>query len=116
MPSTSSQLLDHALAAVDRQITDLSAALIAAEPERVESQSVQLRQASAELAQVLGSLSSDDFSRPALRARLQQMAAQLAQQREGAMRIAAFAQRQAACLLPAVAQAQVSTYGRAVGK
>ncbi|EER61512.1 conserved hypothetical protein [Acidovorax delafieldii 2AN] len=103
----------QALAAVEQQIQDVSAALLAADPQTLEKCSVQLRDAAAGLARMMAQSAPAGAFSPAVQKRLESAAAQLSVQRESLARLAAVADRQLKGLLPSSDAA--ATYGNALG-
>lgn len=105
--------LESALTAVEKQLEGVSAALLAADPQALETGSTQLRDAAAKLSQVMEQISRQGALPADLQKRLQAVGAMLAVQRESLARLAAITERQAAGLLPPADAA--ATYGSAMG-
>lgn len=105
--------LEDALTAVEKHLDGVSAALLAADPQALESGSTQLRNASVQLSQALAQIPRQGALSAALQKRLQAVGAMLAVQRESLARLAAITDRQAAGLLPPADAA--ATYGSAMG-
>ena len=105
--------LEDALTTVEKQLQDVSAALLAADPQALETGSAQLRNAAAHLSQVMEQISREGVAPAGLQKRLQVVGALLAVQRESLARLAAITDRQAAGLLPPADAA--ATYGSAMG-
>ena len=104
---------EQALAAVEQQIQEVSAALLAAEPQTLEKCSAQLRDAAAGLARMLTQPAPTGAFSPSVQKRLEAAAGQLSVQRESLARLAAVADRQLKGLLPPSDAA--TTYGSALG-
>jgi hypothetical protein len=103
--------LEAALANVEQQVEAVSAALLATEPLVLELRSTALRQAAADLAEVMrhthvGSLPPD------LAKRLQAVGASVDMQRDNLARVAALTDRQVAAVLP---PSDAPTYGARAG-
>jgi uncharacterized membrane protein YccC len=103
--------LETALANVEQQVEAVSAALLATDPPVLELRSTALRQAAAELAEVMrrthvGSLPPD------LAKRLQAVGASVDMQRDNLARVAALTDRQVAAVLP---PSDATTYGARAG-
>ena len=92
--------LEDALTTVEHQLQVISAALLAADPQALETGSTQLRNAAAQLSQVMEQISREGVAPAGLQKRLQAVGALLAVQRESLARLAAITDRQAAGLLP----------------
>lgn len=105
--------LEDALTAVEKHLDGVSAALLAADPQALESGSTQLRDAAAQLSQVMVQISRQGVVPAALQKRVQAIGALLAVQRESLARLAAITERQTAGLLPPADAA--ATYGSAIG-
>ncbi|RDD91874.1 MULTISPECIES: hypothetical protein [unclassified Acidovorax] len=105
--------LEDALSAVEKHLDGVSAALLAADPQALELGSAQLRNASAQLSQVMAQIQRQGALPAAMQKRLQAVGAMLAVQRESLARLAAITDRQVAGLLPPADAA--ATYGRAMG-
>lgn len=105
--------LEDALSAVEKHLDSVSAALLAADPQALELGSTQLRNASAQLSQLMAQVQRQGALSAALQKRLQEVGAMLVVQRESLARLAAITDRQAAGLLPPADPA--ATYGSAMG-
>ena len=105
--------LEDALTTVEHQLQVISAALLAADPQALETGSTQLRNAAAQLSQVMEQISRQGVVPAGLQKRLQDIGALLTVQRESLARLAAITDRQAAGLLPHADSA--ATYGSAMG-
>ena len=105
--------LEDALTAIEHHLEAVSAAMLAGDPQALESGSTQLRDASAQLSQAMAHVSRQGVVPAALKQRLQAVGALLAVQRESLARLAAITERQTAGLLPPTDAA--ATYGRALG-
>lgn len=105
--------LEDALSAVEKHLDSVSAALLSADPQALESGSTQLRNAAAQLSQVMVQIQRQGALPVALQKRLEAVDAMLAVQRESLARLAAITDRQAAGLLPPADAA--ATYGSAMG-
>ncbi len=105
--------LEDALSAVEKHLDSVSAALLSADPQALESGSTQLRNAAAQLSQVMVQIQRQGALPAALQKRLEAVGTMLAVQRESLARLAAITDRQAAGLLPPADAA--ATYGSAMG-
>lgn len=101
--------LDQALGAIEKQLEEVSAAMLAVDPLALEKCSAQLRQAVADFSRVVESVRGQPFPE-ALAPRIQRVSEQLAMQRENLARVMALVDRQAASVLPPT---DASTYGKA---
>jgi hypothetical protein len=105
--------LEDALSAVEKHLDSVSAALLAADPQALESASTQLRNASSQLSQVKTQVQRQGALPAALKKSIQAVGAKLVVKRESLARLAAITDRQAAGLLPPADAA--ATYGGAMG-
>ena len=105
--------LEDALSAVEQQLKSVSEALLASDPQALESGSTQLRDMAVQLSQIMDRMSRQDPVPAGLQERLQAVGAVLSMQREGLARLVALTERQTAGLLPPADAA--GTYGSAVG-
>jgi len=103
--------LEAALANVEQQVEAVSAALLATDAPVLEQRSTALRQAAAELAELMGRTDVGSLP-PALAKRLQAVGASVAMQRDNLARVAALTDRQAATVLP---PSDATTYGARAG-
>jgi hypothetical protein len=101
--------LEASLAAVEAQLQDVRAALLAADPLTLETATAQLRAAAATLAQALERAPARAAWPDGAQERVKTIAGELAMQRDQLARLLALTERQAASLLPPVAG--VATYG-----
>lgn len=98
-----------ALEAVEKQLEDVSAAMLAGDPVALEQCSAQLRLAIAGFSQVMESVRGRPL--PAdIAARIQRASERLAMQRDNLARVAAVVDRQVASVLPPADN--TSTYGK----
>ncbi|MDD2713990.1 MAG: hypothetical protein PHU77_13820 [Simplicispira sp.] len=105
--------LEQTLALVEQQLEQVSGHLLANDALALERSSAELRSALVSLSEAMALARRQQVPSPALAQRLQDIQSRLGAQRQGLARIAAGADRLAAVLLPADADA--STYGRALG-
>ena len=105
--------LEDALTALEKHLESVSAALLAADPQALESGSTQLRDASVQFSHAMAQVSRQGVVPAALQQRLQAVGALLAVQRESLARLAAITERQAVGFLPPSDAA--ATYGSALG-
>lgn len=107
--------LEQALSAVERQMSDVSAALLAADALALERSSVLLRQAAMDLSQIMGRLPAPQTALTAeIRQRIRDIGTNLAMQRDGLARLSAVTDRQVAVFLPPSSAAP--TYGQGAGR
>ena len=107
--------LEESLSAVEQLIEKVSAALLAADPQALEQSSTALRDAAARLTYALEQSAQRGQPLPApLKKRVEDIGAQLANQREGLARLSANADRQVAGLLPEAGAPATYGDGRAV--
>ncbi|KAF1044607.1 hypothetical protein [Xylophilus sp.] len=107
--------LDQALSAVEQQLDAVDGAFFAADTGALEREGAALRQASAAFAHTLQRQTASAAAlSPVLQRRVRSVAQRLSGQREALARAAVAAERQAACLVPELADAP--TYGAAVGR
>lgn len=111
-PSSSPAFLEHALHAVELQLQELSAALLAADPLALQACSERMRQVSVDFIAALEGLQVATVTQ-GLEQRIQQIHSTLSVQRDSLARLAALAERQAAVLLPPAHP--TPTYGVALG-
>jgi hypothetical protein len=104
--------LEPTLAALEKQLEEVSAALLAGDPLALERASGGLRQAVIDFSGMMERSRNQPL--PAgMAVRLQKASAQLAMQRDNLARVTALVDRQVASVLPPADAA--STYGKAVG-
>ena len=111
MPSSPS-FLEQALAAVEAQLQELSAALLTPDPFALQTCSEQMRHVAINFVAALDGLQSRALTAP-LQRRIQQIHATLSIHRDSLARLAAVADRQAEVLLPPVESAP--TYAPGMG-
>ena len=99
MMRSSPSFLEHALVAVEAQLQELSAALLAPDPFALQTCSEQMRQVAIDFVAALGGLQGQVLSEP-LQRRIQQIHATLSIHRDSLARLAAVADRLAEVLLP----------------
>lgn len=104
--------LEHTLALVEQQLTQVSEHLLANDALALERSSAGLRHAISSFSEAMVLARRRQALEPALVQRLQDIHARLGAQRQGLARMAAGADRLAAVLVPGAPE---STYGRAVG-
>ncbi|GAB3364277.1 MULTISPECIES: hypothetical protein [Giesbergeria] len=110
---SSPAFLEHALHAVELQLQELSAALLAADPLALQTCSERMRQVSVDFIAALEGLQVATVTQ-GLEQRIQQIHSTLSVQRDSLARLAALAERQAAVLLPPPVH-PTPTYGVALG-
>jgi hypothetical protein len=103
--------LEAALANVETEVEAVSAALLATDPPVLELRSTALRQAAAELAEVMRRTHINALP-PDLAKRLQAVGASVDMQRDNLARVAALTDRQVAAVLP---PSDATTYGARAG-
>ncbi len=103
--------LETALSHVEKHVEAVSAALLATDAPALERCGADLRNAAADLAQVLGVTDPASLP-PTLAQRLQAVSANVAMQRDNLARVAALTDRQVATVLPPT---DSSTYGARPG-
>jgi len=101
--------LEASLSAVEAQLQDVKAALLATDPLTLEKATAQLRAAATSLSQALERSSARASWPEGVDRRVQAIGAELTMQRDQLARLLALTDRQAASLLPPVAG--VATYG-----
>ena len=106
--------LETALANVEQQVQAVSAALLATDAPEMERCSAALRQAAAELAEIMGRTDAASLP-PALAQRLKVASASVAMQRDNLARVAALTDRQVATVLPQAGSGESVTYGSGAG-
>jgi len=101
--------LDQALEAVEKQLEDVSAAMLAGDPSALEQCSAQLRLAVAGFSQLMDGVRGRPL--PAdVAARIQRANERLAMQRDNLARVVALVDRQVASVLPPADN--TATYGK----
>ncbi|MFN4120674.1 hypothetical protein [Acidovorax sp.] len=103
--------LESALSHVEQQVEAVSAALLATDAPALERCGTALRNAAADLAQVLGRTDRTSLP-PSVAQRLQAVSDSVAMQRDNLARVAALTDRQVATVLPPT---DTSTYGARPG-
>ncbi len=104
--------LEHALRAVEVQLQELSAALLAADPVALQACSERMRQVSINFIAALEGLQVSAVTQ-GLEQRIHRIHTTLSVQRDSLARLSALADRQAAVLLPPANP--TPTYGQALG-
>lgn len=102
--------LDLALEAVEKQLKEVSSAMLAGDPLALEKCSAQLRQAVADFSHVMEGAGRGQALPAQMAPRIQRISEQLAMQRDNLARVTALVDRQVASVLPPADNA--STYGK----